>query len=78
VNEFIPTISIFLDLFHEIWYKISTLKDVQQFFFHENQCSERHSLNKGISIILTILSMFSPSLDKIWWRELSYNAVEHM
>jgi len=46
-------------------------------FFHENQCSERHNLNKGISIILTILSMFSPSLDKIWWREPSYNAVEH-
>jgi hypothetical protein len=46
-------------------------------FFHENQCSERHTLNKGISIILTILSMFSPILDKIWWREPSYNAVEH-
>ena len=51
VNEFLPTISIFLDLFHEIWYKISTLRDVQQ-FFHANQCSERHTLTKGISIIL--------------------------
>jgi hypothetical protein len=63
VNEFLPTISIFLDLFNEIWYKISTLRDVQQ-FFHENHYSERHTLTKGISIILT-LSTFTPSLNKI-------------
>jgi hypothetical protein len=42
VNEFLPLISNFLALFHEIWYR-STCHDVQQ-LFHENQCSERHTL----------------------------------
>jgi hypothetical protein len=48
------------------------------FRFHEGQCSESHTLVKGVNVFVSITSMWVSYLSEIQYERSAHNTIEHL